>query len=128
MFYKELYMELGKLFYYISGADGKVAPAEKETLQKFIIEKWKPLESSEDRFGSDRAYLIDFAFEFEEEKSASENYFGSFEIFYKQNKSNFTPEIKSNILLTTKAIAESYRGKNKKEEEVIKKLSHLFTE
>lgn len=126
MFYKELYIELGKLFYYLSETDGKIAPAEKEALQKLIIEKWKPLEDSVDRFGSDRAFLIDFAFAFEEEKSIPGNYFESFEMFYKQNKSNFTPEIISNILQTSKTIAESYRGKNKKEDEVINKLSHLF--
>lgn len=126
MFYKELYMELGKLFYYLSSADGRIAKAEKESLQKLINEKWKPIEDSVDRFGSDRAYLIDFAFEFEEEKSVSENNLESFEMFYKQNKTNFTPEIKSNILQTAAAIAESYRGKNKKETEIIDKLSHLL--
>lgn len=36
MFYEELYPELGKLFYYIAAADGKVQPAERESLQQLI--------------------------------------------------------------------------------------------
>lgn len=126
MFYKELYSELGKLFLYIAGIDGKVSAEERETLQKCIIKTWKPVEDSTDRYGTDRAYLIEFAFEFEEAEGVPEDYFESFASFYEQNKSSFTPAIISNILQTAKAIAASYRGKNKKEKEVLDRLNNLF--
>ena len=45
MFYEELYMVLSKLFYYIAAAEGKVHPAEKESLQQFIQTNRKLLES-----------------------------------------------------------------------------------
>ena len=104
MFYEELYTLLGKLFYYIAAAEGKVHPAEKEWLQQFIQKNWKPLESSIDTYRTDQANLIDFAFEFEEAEDTSENYFQSFEAFYHENKSKFSPPIISNVLHTAKAI------------------------
>ena len=81
MFYEELYPELGKLFYCIATADGKVRPAEKESLQHLIQETWKPLESSIDKYGTDQANLINFAFDYEEAEGLSENCFQSFETF-----------------------------------------------
>lgn len=126
MFYKELYTELGKLFYHVSDIDGKVSPEEKDALQQCISKTWKPMEDSTDRYGTDQAYLINFSFEFEEAQPVRENYFNSFENFYRENKSGFTPEIISNILKTSKAIAEAYRGKNKKEQKVMNKIISLL--
>ena len=126
MFYKELYTELGKLFYHVSGIDGKVSPEEKDALQQCISKTWKPMEDATDRYGTDQAYLINFSFEFEEAQPVPENYFNSFENFYRENKSGFTPEIISNILKTSKAIAEAYRGKNKKEQKVMNKIISLL--
>lgn len=66
MFYEELlYPELGKLFYYISATDGKVHLSERESLQQLIQKTWKPLESSADKYGTDQANLIGFAFDYE---------------------------------------------------------------
>lgn len=126
MFYQELYAEVGKLFYHVSGIDGKVSPEEKEALQQCINKTWKPMEESIDRHGTDQAYLINFSFEFEEAEPVSENYFKSFEIYYQQNKSAFSTKIKDNILQTGKAIAEAYRGKNKKEQKVLDNIIRLF--
>jgi hypothetical protein len=126
MFYEELYPELGKLFYHIAATDGKVQPSEKESLQQLIQSNWKSLESSADKYGTDRANLIDFAFEYEKAEVNSENGFQSFENFYKENKSWFSPAIISNVLQTGKAKASAYRGKNKNEEEVLNRLIHLF--
>ena len=126
MFYEELYAALGKLFYHLAGIDGKISPEEKEALEKCISKTWKPMEGSTDRYGLDRSYLINFSFEFEETETVSENYFRSFENFYQENKSGFTPDIINNIMQTSKAIAEAYRGKNKKEKEVLNRLVKLF--
>lgn len=126
MFYEELYAALGKLFYHVSGIDGKVTPEEKDALQTCINKTWKPLEGSTDRYGTDQANMIDFSFDFEETEQTSENYLKLFEDFYQENKSSFTPEIIRNILQSSKAIAEAYRGKNKKEKEVFERLINLF--
>jgi len=126
MFYEELYTELGKLFYHISGIDGKIPAEEKQALQTCISKTWKPMEGSIDRYGTDQAYLISFSFQFEEAEPIGENYFKSFENFYRENKSAFTPEIINNILETSKAIAEAYRGKNKKEQKLLDNIIQLF--
>jgi hypothetical protein len=127
MFYEELYPELGKLFYHIAAIDGKVQPSEKESLRQLIQSNWKPMEGSTDTFGTDQAYLIDFSFDYEELEGEGENSFQSFEAFYLENKSRFSPEIISNILKTVKAITAAYRGKNKDEKKESEILLNLFS-
>lgn len=126
MFYEELYTELGKLFYYIAAVDGKVQPAERESLQKLIHNTWGPLENSVDEFGTDQSVLIDSSFDYEESESFTDDGLQSFEEFYKEKKAEFTTDIIRNILKTCKEIASSYHGKNKDERAVIERLEKLF--
>ena len=126
MFYEELYTELGKLFYHIAAADGKVQPAEKKALQKLIKTKWQPLENSADEFGTDLANLIDFSFEYEVSELGTENGLESFKEFYKLNKGKFDQNIVTNILETAGEIAGAYHGKNKEEREVLGSLHTLL--
>ena len=126
MFYEELYTELGKLFYHLAAADGKVQEAEKETLHKLIKSRWKPLEDSEDEFGTDLSNLIGFSFDYEESEIGTENGLESFTVFYKQNKAEFKPAITKRILETAEEIAEAYRGKNKDEKEIVDNLRSLL--
>lgn len=122
MFYEELYTELGKLFYHLAAADGKVQTAEKDALHKLIKTRWKPLEDSADEFGTDLSNLIDFSFDYEASEIETENGLKSFEGFYKMNKDEFTPAIKDRIFETAREIAEAYHGKNKQEKEIIESL------
>ena len=126
MFYEELYTELGKLFYHLAAADGKVQTAEKEALQKLIKTRWKPLEDSEDEFGTDLSNLIDFSFDFEASEIETENGLDSFTTFYKQNKAEFKPAITKRILDTAREIADAYRGENKQEKEFLESLESLL--
>ena len=126
MFYKELYAELGRLFYHIASADGKVQTAEREKLLELIKTKWEPVETSVDEFGTDMANIIAFSFDFEEAGSETRNGFDSFEIFYKNEKENFTPALINNILQTCREIALAYRGKNREEQKVIGQLEDLL--
>ena len=126
MFYKELYIELGKLFYLIASVDGKVSDQEKETLQRYIQTNWKHFEDSKDRFGTDNAHLIDFSFEYQDDLIVSGYKFSFFEKFYSLNKESFTALIIQKIMFTSTAIAESYRGENEKEKEILDQLHELF--
>ncbi|HUM66511.1 MAG TPA: TerB family tellurite resistance protein [Chitinophagaceae bacterium] len=127
MFYEELYAELGKLFYQIAAADGKVAAAERKALDELVRQTWEPLESSTDEFGSDQADLIIAAFDFEEAEGGEESPLSSFEDFYSDNKTKFTPIIRKNILQTGQAIADSYRSKNKSEQKLLDQLRKIMT-
>lgn len=126
MFYKELYPVLGKLFYFIAVADGKVQPDEKESLQQFIQNNWKPLDISTDRHGTDQANLIYFSFDYLEAEGTAENGLEVFKDFYKENKAKFTPAIINNILRTSRSIASSYHGREDQEQYVIDSLTKLF--
>lgn len=125
MFYEELYAELGKVFYLVAAADGKIHPSEKASLKKFIDEKWKPLEDSSDDFGTDKGNFIGFSFDYEEAEAKMKD-LQSFELFYKVNRAKFTEQLKKNILETSEAIAASYKGTNKKEEEIINEIKALL--
>lgn len=126
MFYEELYTELGKLFHHIAAADGKVQIEERETLQELIRTKWKPLEDSEDEYGTDLANLIDFSFEYEESLPEEENGLQSFKEFYKIYKDRFTADMSEKILETAGEIANAYRGKNREERAVLTDLQSLL--
>lgn len=127
MFYEELYTELGKLFYHLAAADGKVQEEEKEALHKIIKTRWKLLEDSADEFGTDMANLIEFSFDYESSEIETENGLESFTDFYKQNKGQFKSAITKRILETAEEISEAYRGKNKEEKEIVKNLRELFS-
>lgn len=126
MFYEELYAELGKLFYQIAAADGKVAAAEKKALDDLVRETWEPLELTTDEFGSDQADLIIAAFDYEEAEGEHEHGLGYFESFFNENRSRFTAAIKKSILQTGQAIAEAYRSKNKREEKLLDQLKKIL--
>ncbi len=128
MFYEDLYTVLGKLFYHIAYADKKIQPAEREKLHELVISNWKPLESSKDKYGTDNAEIIEFAFDFEDAESFADTGFEEFENFYNLYKKMFTPEINSNISGTAKAVAAAYRGENEAEHKALKKLQHLLTQ
>ena len=126
MFYRELYPVLGKLFYHIAKADGKVQPAEREVLIQFIKTNWEPLESSIDRHGSDQADLVYFDFDFLEAEGEQENGFDVFKDFYQENKARFSPAIISNILRTSASIASVYHEREDQEQNVLDRLTKLF--
>lgn len=126
MFYEELYTELGKLYYHLASADGKVQDVEKEALHTLIKTRWKPLEDSSDEFGTDLANLIEFSFDYEASEIETENGLDSFTAFFKQNRAQFILAIKKRILETAEEIAAVYRGKNKDEKDIMDSLRSLL--
>lgn len=126
MNYEELYKVLGQLFYYTAALDGKVQPVEKEKLHELVTDSWRTLERSTDEFGTDQSALIEFSFDFEESESMDKNGLQDFEMFYKQNRAEFSPEIKDKILRTIYAVADAFYSENKKEQDMFNKVKSLF--
>lgn len=122
MFYEELYTELGKLFHSVAAADGTIHPSERASLQALIQTNWKPLEGSTDKYGTDQANLIGFAFDYQEAEGSEEDGLQSFIEFYRRNRSHFTPPVIDNILKTARAIGSAYHGNNKDEIKIIDRL------
>lgn len=125
-FYEELYTELGYLFYAIANIDGRVRTEEKKSLHQLVQTVWKPLENSTDSFGTDMANFIEFSFVYENAEVPREHSFQQFSEFFHANRARFTPEIITHILFTAGQIANAYRGKNKKEQDILQEINKLF--
>jgi hypothetical protein len=110
------YKELGNLFYAVAAADKKIRPEEKKILHEEILNAWKIYDESTDRFGSGRAFLIEFEFEtMEEEFETAENAFSSFEQYYLENERGFDFATRNKIFDSARHIAESVRKINSEE-------------
>ncbi len=127
---RRLYKELGNLFYAIAAADKHIRHEEKKALDDEIQFAWKHYDDSDngkDRFGTDRAYLIQFEFETMEDevKPAAEAY-KDFETFFKEFQEDFDNSSRKRIFNSAKHIAESARRINKPELAYLEKLKKLL--
>lgn len=126
---KELYENLGKLFYAIAMADSRVHAKEVSKLRSFIRKYWLEVDKLEDEFGTDAAFQIESVFDWAMDKGKdSEVCFDEFKEFYKDNSNMFSKFIKVLILDTANAISNSFSGKNKAELVMLGKLELLLKE
>ncbi len=124
---RRLYKELGNLFYAIAAADKHIRHEEKKALDDEIQFAWKHYDESKDRFGSDRAFLIQFEFEtMEDELRSSSEAFESFETYFKEFEHDFDVNTKRRIFYSARHIAESARKINKQELAYLEKLKKIL--
>ncbi len=124
---RELYRELGNLFYAIAAADKKIRPEEKKTLHDEILYAWKHHENSTDRFGSDRAFLIEFEFEtLEDDAVSAENAYQLFETYYRGHEKEFDAASRMKIFNSARHIAECVRKINHEELNYLIRLKTLL--
>ena len=126
---KELYENLGKLFYAIALADSRVHGKEVSKLRSFIRKYWLEVDELEDEFGADAAFQIESVFDWSIDNDLeSEACYDEFKDFYKDNRGMFSAFIKVLILDTANAISNSFSGKNKAELVMLGKLELLLKE
>jgi hypothetical protein len=124
---RQLYKELGNLFYAIAAADKKIRPEEKRTVHDEIMYTWKHYENSLDRFGSDRAFLIEFEFEtLEDESVSAETAFLLFETYFRKHETEFDSSSRIRIFNSARHIAESVRKINHDELHYLVRLKSLM--
>lgn len=124
---RQLYKELGNLFYAIAAADKKIRPEEKQTVHDEVMYSWKHYENSLDRFGSDRAFLIEFEFEtLEDESVSAETAFSLFESFFRMHEKEFDSASRIRIFNSARHIAESVRKINHDELQYLVRLKSLM--
>lgn len=124
---RRLYKELGNLFYAIAAADKKIRPEERKTVQDEILFAWKNHENSLDRFGSDRAYLIEFEFEtLEDDFVTAENAFSLFERYFIDNEKDIDSACRVKIFNSARHIAESVRKINHEELNYLVRLKEMM--
>lgn len=124
---RRFYKELGNLFYAIAAADKKITEKEKAALDEEVQFAWKHFDNTTDRFGSDRAFLIEFEFEtMEDNDEPADTAYNSFEVWFKENEKAIDDNTRSRIFNSARHIAESVRKINEKELDYLVKLKKLL--
>ena len=124
---RRFYKELGNLFYAIAAADKKISDKERKALDEEVQFAWKHYDHSTDRFGSDRAYLIEFEFEtMEDNDEPAETAFRSFTDFFKEFEDEFDLPIRHRIFNSARHIAEGMRKINQEELVYLVRLKKLL--
>lgn len=127
-FIKDLYLNLGKLFYAIAASDKVVRPQEVQKLREIVDAEWLKFEDSEDEFGTDMAFEIEAVFDYLQEKNAdADAAFEDFKEFKMANDQQFTTKLKKLIWNTADSIAASFSNKNKSELIMLSKLKSILS-
>jgi|ERR1019366_4563009 hypothetical protein len=123
MLYREFYSEIGKLLYAVADIDGVITQQEKKKLQDIVKNELVPIEHHTDAVGTDAAYYTEIEFDFLDEQIAdAETAFESFIDFIEEHHTAFDEKMKKVCLHIAKELAAAYRGTNKKETLLLKKL------
>jgi hypothetical protein len=121
------YKQLGNLFYAIAAADKKISPEERDSLHKEIQYGWKHFDESTDRFGSDRAFVIQYEFDtMEDAFESSEEAFRAFSDYFRENEKEFDSASRKRIFNSARHIAESVRRINTPELDYLVRLKQLL--
>jgi len=84
-----------------------------------------PAETATDEFGTDAAHFTEIEFEILQETFASpEEAFNSFINYVNEHHSAFDDRLRKITLDLAERVADSYRGVNRKEAEVLEQLKH----
>lgn len=122
-----LYKQLGNLFYAIAAADRKIRPEERKSLTDEIQYSWKHYDESTDRFGSDRAFVIQFEFDtMEDNFETAEVAYLSFENYFREYEKEIDTETRKRIFNSARHIAESVRKINHPELDYLVRLKKLL--
>src|SRR5574338_314306 len=124
---RRFYKELGNLFYAIAATDKNIGPQEKKKLDEEVQFAWRHYDDSRDRFGTDRAFLIEFEFEaMEDEMASAADAFRSYEDYFVENKNEIDDITRKRIFNSAKHIAESVHKINIAEHKYLNQLKKLL--
>ena len=124
---RRFYKELGNLFYAIAASDRKIGSEEKKKLDEEVQIAWRQYDHTTDRFGSDRAFLIEFEFEAMEDQMASaKDAFRSFQDYFVENKKEIDVLTRKRIFNSAKHIAENVHKINAAEHRYLDRLKKLL--
>lgn len=125
--YRRIYEKLGYLFYALAASDGRVRTEEQSSLQKAVASTWLAYEDSTDEYDTDSAEYILIAFDYlAAERVDPEDAYQVFEEYYLEHEWVFDRTMKRKILSTAYSLAYAFRGENKKEAVLIRRLETLL--
>ncbi len=124
---RRFYKELGNLFYAIAAADKKISEKEKKALDEEVQFAWKHYDHTTDRFGTDRAFLIEFEFEtMEDNDEPAGPAYESFETFFREHEPEIDMQTRTRIFNSARHIAEGVRKINHEELDYLVRLKKLL--
>ena len=125
---KLFYTELGRLLYAVANADDNINKEEKETITKMIQERMLQHERDQDQFGTNEAWQTQFAFDTAEESSLDpKEALDEFLAYSELHKKDLSDEELQLGISLAEHLADAYRHKNKKENNMLATLrSHLW--
>lgn len=125
----EFYSELGKILYAIANADGRISAQETAEISNQIRERLLHREVHTDRFGSNRAWVTQFAFDTAAESNIKPlEALNDFMDFARSQADRLTDQEIDTCLHMCDQIADAYHHRNKKENELIGKLRGFLME
>ncbi len=123
------YAALGQLLYAIAHADGNISSQETAELSRQIRERLLHREMRSDRFGSNRAWVTQFAFDTAAETAAtSEEALEIFMDFARNESDRLSDHEIDTCLSMCDHIADIYHHHNKKENQLLSKLRSFLME
>jgi uncharacterized tellurite resistance protein B-like protein len=121
------YKELGNLFYAVAAADKKIRPEERKIIHEEVLHAWKLYDENLDRFGSGKAFLIEYEFEtMEDEHESAKNALDSFEQYFMENEISIDTDTRQKIFESVRHIAESVRKINSIELSYLLRIKKLL--
>ena len=124
---RELYENLGKLFYAIAAADKIISKQEVQVLNEIVEKDWLPVEDSRDEYGTDLSFQIEVIFDwYRENELSAEAAYERFETFKKAHEWLFDEEINDLTWKTVNKIALAFPGKNRSEVLMLIRLKSLL--
>jgi hypothetical protein len=121
------YKELGKLLYAIAAADNNISDAERKTLGKEISERLLHKEIATDKYGTNKAWETQFAFETADDAgTSSDDAFHEFLSYTKAYKNELSDDEVDICLKLADHIADSYHHINKKENKLLAQLRNFL--
>jgi len=121
--FKEFFVELGKLLYAISLADGKVQEEEVIKVNELIKNELIELSKQTDEFDTNSAFYTAFSFETNFDRSTDiEEALASFLDYLTKNKSFLSNDLLDICLSCVKKVAETVNGIEESEQKVISQL------
>ena len=123
------YSELGKLLYAVANADGTISVQESAEISNQIRERLLHREMNTDRFGSNKAWVTQFAFDTAVDKNLNpRDVLHAFMDYAREQADTLTDQEIDTCLNMCDHIADAYRYRNKKENELIAQLRAFLME
>ncbi|WP_424493826.1 zinc ribbon domain-containing protein [Salinimicrobium sp. GXAS 041] len=124
---RDLYENLGKLFYAVAAADKVISKQEVQVLNEIVEKDWLPVEDSRDEYGTDLSFQIEVIFDWYQENNLSaEMAYERFETFKKSHEWLFDEDLNDLIWKTVNKIALAFPGKNRSEVLMLIRLKSLL--